>query len=244
MELAAIALVLFAYAAAGFVKGTTGLGFSTTALPLIVFATGHHEAMALVLAPSIASNIVVMVQVGGFGAALRRFWPLYLGLVPGLACGLWVLSRTSPTATAAVLGIVLILYGLWGLAQPHWRLPIRWNRPLAAPVGALTGLVNGVTGSQVFPILPFLLAFDLSAALFVQAINISFTLSSVIMAIGLSQIGLITTTVLTVSVVGLLPAWAALAAGGWVRRRLSEAAFRRAVLLVLLIIGVGLIVRA
>ena len=243
MDVVTIALALLAYAIAGFVKGTTGLGFSTTALPLIVVAAGHHEAMALVIVPSVASNIVVMVKAGNFGAALRRYWPLYLALLPGLVLGLWLLSGFSSATTAAILGFVLVLYGLWGLAQPHWRLPPRLEAPLNAPVGLLTGLVNGLTGSQVFPVLPFMLSLGLASDLFVQAINISFTLSSAVMALGLAQIGLFTLTALAVSAFGILPAWAGVAVGTRVRRRLSETAFRRAVLGVLLFLGVGLILR-
>ena len=38
------------------------------------------------------------------------------------------------------------------------RPPARW---LAAPTGVLTGTINGLTGSQVLPLMPYVLALDL-----------------------------------------------------------------------------------
>ena len=88
MENWAIALAIFGFFFAGFVKGTTGLGFSTTCLPFLVLALGLERAMPLVLIPSITSNILVMREVGNFGTAIKRFWPMYLATLPGLVIGL------------------------------------------------------------------------------------------------------------------------------------------------------------
>ena len=41
---------------AALVKGTTGLGFSTSALPFLTLAVGLERALPLVLVPSIASS--------------------------------------------------------------------------------------------------------------------------------------------------------------------------------------------
>ncbi len=73
---------------AALVKGVTGLGFSTTAMPLLTLAVGLERALPLVLMPSITSNILVMVDAGHFRASVRRFWPLYVALLPGIALGL------------------------------------------------------------------------------------------------------------------------------------------------------------
>jgi hypothetical protein len=105
------------------------------------------------------------------------------------------------------------------------------------PAGFLTGLVNGVTGSQIMPVLPYLMALDLDKDRFVQAINISFTLSTVVMAIGLAGLGLLTGGAGVVSIAGVAVVFAGVTLGTRLRAVLSPEAFRRAVLGLLLVLG-------
>ena len=51
--LLSVAAVVFL---AAFVKGVTGLGFSTTALPFLVLTIGLKETLPLLIIPSILSN--------------------------------------------------------------------------------------------------------------------------------------------------------------------------------------------
>ena len=60
----------------------------------------------------------------------------------------------------------------------------------------------------------------------------------------LSDHGLLTRSELLMSVLGLFPALAGVAAGGWVRRRISVAVFQKAVLGMLLVIGAKHLVSA
>ncbi len=108
-------------------------------------------------------------------------------------------------------------------------------------MGFATGLVNGITGSQVMPVLPFLLALRLDPKRFIQAINISFSLSSIVMAIGLSKLGLMTLETVWVSLAGLIPVYLGTKLGGIVRSRMDAESFRKLVLIMLVIFGMILI---
>ena len=110
--------------------------------------------------------------------------------------------------------------------------------------GFLTGAVNGITGSQVMPSMPYLMALHLDRNLFIQAINCSFTMSSLIMAVGLNHIGLFTAGTTIVSVVGVVLAFSGVRLGERIRHRLSPDAFRLALLAMLALMGGGLLVRA
>lgn len=94
------------------------------------------------------------------------------------------------------------------------------------------------------PILPFLLALDLNKEIFVQAINLSFTLSSIIILFLLSKIGLLEPSLLGISVVGILPVAVGINFGGRLRKRLPEDKFRTVVLLFLLVLSFSLIMRS
>lgn len=239
-----VVAILATYLLAATAKGVTGLGFSTTCLPFLAVTVGLKEALPLLIIPSVASNLVVMHGAGRFGETLARFWPMLLATVPGLVLGLWALALVDGREAGAVLGVVLVLWCAFSWARPDLRLPAGWERPLGPVSGFLTGTVNGITGSQVMPSMPYLMALHLDRNVFIQAINCSFTLSSLIMAVGLSRLGLFTTDGVIVSVIGTACAFSGLKLGEQVRHRLSPDAFRLAVLAMLAAMGVSLVVRA
>ncbi|RCK43475.1 hypothetical protein TH25_21550 [Thalassospira profundimaris] len=244
MSLETTIIVACAYFLAAFVKGATGLGFSTSALPVMTLGLGLKSAMPLVIIPSIVSNVIVMVQAGHFRETVRRFWPMFVATIPGLIVGLIILDRVNGLVAGAVLGVVLMSYGIITLGRPAIYIPNRLARRIAPFSGFLTGLVNGVTGSQVMPILPFFLSLRLDPKRFVQGVNISFTLSSLIMAAGLSRIGLMTWHSVLISLAGLIPVFLGVKAGSFVRARLDAETFRKLVLVMLILFGIILIGKA
>ena len=219
MDSQVVFVSLLAFFVSAFLKGITGLGFSTICLGLIASFIDLKVAIALVLIPSLSSNVLVMVQARRFGEAMRRFWLLFLSAMPGLAIGLWLLGTVHSTQARAVLGFVLFLYGLWGLSRADVALSRRAERWLTVPVGLTTGVVNGLTGSQVMPVLPYLLALRLHPDLFVQAINVSFTASTLVMFVGLGKLGLLSWPIAVVSAMGIAPVAVGIWLGGRIRRR-------------------------
>lgn len=241
MEITLPLLLVFLLAA--LLKGLTGLGFSTLALPLLVLFMEPKLAIALVVLPSLFSNLAVMRQTRRWREAMRRFWPLYLASVPGLLAGFLLLVEVDGAVSRRVLAIAMLAYAAWSLAGLQPLCSARTERWLAAPIGAVTGLVNGLTGSQVMPVLPYLLALRLDKDLLVMSINLSFTLSSLIMLGLLGGAGMLTPSVLSLAALGLPAVLLGVVLGGRLRRRLPETGFRRAVLVVLALIGVGLLAR-
>lgn len=240
-SLLTIACAAFFFAA--FSKGITGMGFATTCLPILALTMGLEVALPLVLVPSVASNIIVQIEVGHFRESIRRFWPLIISGMVGVVIGLMLLTWMETRLAAAVLGVVLIVYGLFALKTPNLKMAPRFEKPLAPVTGFITGIINGLTGSQLMPVLPYLMALHLDRERFVQAINCSFTSSSIVMAIGLSKIGLMNVETALVSAIGVIPVWIGLKLGGKIRRRLSPELFRKLVIYMLMVSGVLLLAR-
>ena len=236
-----LVLIALAYTVAALVKGTTGLGFSSVCVPLLVLVVGLPVALPLVIIPSLASNVQVIAGAGHVRACLARFWPLYVAGVAGIGTGLWILDGIDVVWAERILGAVLIAYVAVGRSALRLTMGATAQRRLAPAIGFATGTINGVTGSQVMPVLPYLLALRLDPDRFVTAINLSFTASSLAMAVGLSGLGLMTPVTAAVSAAGLVVVVAGIALGTRVRRRLSANGFRRAVLVVLLVVGLTLI---
>lgn len=243
MDTQTAAYVFLAFFAAAFLKGITGLGFSTICLPILSTFIDLKAAIPLVLIPSLASNVLVMAQAGRFKEALQRFWPLYISAIPGLVLGVSVLSSVKSSWSRAILGASLFAFALWSWRTQAFTLSTQAERRWSGPVGLITGVVNGITGSQVMPVLPFLLALQLHRDLFVQAINLSFTLSSLVMLMLLSRFGILSLDILGVAAVGILPVALGIFLGGKLRQRLPDDAFRKVVLVFLLVIGLSLMIR-
>lgn len=236
--------VLATYMFAATAKGVTGLGFSTTCLPILALVIGLKDALPLVIIPSICSNLVVMKQAGRFKETVLRFWPMLLSLLPGLALGLWILSLINGAQAGAVLGTILLLWCVFSVAKPDLRLPAAWERPLAPVSGGITGMINGVTGSQVIPVVPYLMMLHLDRNLFIQAVNCSFTLSSIVMALGLGRLGLFSVSDLVISALGTCVVFFGLRIGSVIRHRMPENLFRSSIIAMLFLMGVSLVLPA
>ena len=241
MPLETITIIACAYFVAAFVKGATGLGFSTSALPILALGVGLKTGMPLVIIPSLVSNSIIMAQAGHFRETVSRFWPMFLATIPGILIGLAVLEMVDSILAGAVLGLVLMNYGAITLFRHGKPLSDKLARALAPVSGFATGLINGITGSQVMPVLPFLLSMRLEPKKFLQAINISFSLSSIVMALGLSRLGLMTIETVWISLAGLVPVYLGTKLGTRVRDRMDAETFRKVVLIMLIIFGVILV---
>lgn len=237
------AFILTAYVVAGCIKGLTGIGFSTSCLPIMALRLDLRVAIPLVIVPSIVSNIVVMVQAGRFREAIDRFWPLYAASIPGILIGLTILISIDADVAKAILGLVLVSYSLWALRNRPCSLAKEWERNLKIPTGFCTGVVNGLTGSQVMPALPYFLSLNLGKKAFVQAINISFTLSSLIMLVGMNRLGHLSSDTFLTAVGGLVPVLLTVYLAGRLQNHLSGALHRKLVLTFLLVMGLVLLVK-
>ncbi len=238
-----LVVAFFAFFAAAFLKGLTGLGFMTICLGILALFIDLKVAIPLLFIPSLCSNILVMIQAGGFLVALRRFWPLYLSALPGLFAGLFLLGSRGDEVPKSILAVVMILYGMYGLRRGMFSLSSSTEKKYMIPVGVVSGFVNGATGSQIMPIMPYLLSLQMSKNLFVQTINCSFTLNTIIMILGLGKLGLVNQTGVFVSMIGVIPVFTGIYLGGRIRRKISDRRFRELVLILLIVLGGILLIR-
>lgn len=241
MDLQHLLIVLIAFFISSFLKGLTGLGFSTICLGLLAIFMDLKVAIPLVFIPSLISNILVMVQARHFVVSFKRFWLLYLSAVPGLLLGVWLLGNYSNHIPKAVLGTTMIMYSFWGLRNGVLRLSLAQEKRYRLPIGLLSGLVNGMTGSQIMPIMPYLLSLKINRKVFIQTINGAFTLNTLIMMLLLGKMGLLNTTVAGISAAGIVPVALGIYFGGRIQRRVSDDYFRNMVLLLLIVIGLTLL---
>jgi len=174
---------------------------------------------------------------------LRRLWPMMLGICVGTGCGPALPDEDASGVATMALGVVLALYALLGLTRVRWSLSRQPNALVAALVGAGTGLVTAATGVFVVPAVPYLQAIGLDAPGLVQALGLSFTVSTVALAASLAGNGHFRIAVAGASLLALAPAVAGMLLGQWLRQRASGAAFRFWFFLGLLALGCDLALR-
>lgn len=240
---AALGLAVGGLLLAGIVKGATGLGYATCALPFLVHAFGLETAMTLVLVPAMATNLAIALGGGHAGALARAYAPLYLAMLPGIAAGLWLLATVDRRIAVTLLGLSIIAYVGLSLARPNVCLKQSRATALQVPVGLVNGLLTGMTGSQVMPLVPYILAAERLPDRIVQAINLGVLLASAALLAGLATSGLARPETVALSVAAACPAVLGSWLGQRIRRAIAADRLRTAILLVLALAGLGLIVR-
>lgn len=237
-------LVLATFLLAGTVKGIIGLGLPTASLAILTAVIDLPTAMAMLLVPSLVTNLWQAGQGGNGLKLLRRLWPFLLCAGGSIWIGALALSRIDLDLLSALLGLLLALYALSSLAGLKLTLSAqrqRWAGPLT---GLVNGLLTGMTGSFVVPGVIYLNAIGLSRDQLLQAMGMLFALSTLALALALGQQRLLSGELLLISGAALLPAGAGMLLGQRIRRGISETAFRRLFLVSLLLLGAYIIATA
>lgn len=239
------AVIIFAvFLLAGGVKGLVGFGLPTVSLGLLTAAFDLTTAMVLLLAPSFVTN-VWQAAVGGHGRAiLARLWPFLVMATVTVWIGALVLARVGVAWLSALLGLLLVVYSVLNLAGVRIALAPgqeTWAGPL---VGAVNGVVTGMTGSFVVPGVLYLQAIGLARDTLVQAMGIFFTLSTVALALALRGNGVLDLSYGAWSAAALAPAALGMFAGRRIRGRLSEERFRQVLFIALSVLGGYIIARS
>ena len=86
---------------------------------------------------------------------------------------------------APSLGIALLVYASYALIAPALTVSPRFEPWLSPLIGLVTGVVTGITGVFVMPAVPYLQALNLDKDELVQALGLSFTISTIALAGGL-----------------------------------------------------------
>lgn len=234
-------LVLLTFLLAGAVKGVIGLGLPTIAMGLLGLAMSPAQAAALLIVPSTLTNVWQLASGGHLRGLLRRLWPMLAMIFIGTLAGSAWLGIGSGAWAARALGAALLLYALVGLWLPPFSLAPGQERWLGPLCGGLTGLITAATGVFVIPAVPYLGALDLDRDARVQALGLSFSVSTVALAIGLAGQDALGGEALGASVLVLLPALLGMLFGQWLRQRISAPLFKRCFFIGLALLGAHLL---
>lgn len=238
-----IAAITATFFLAGIVKGVTGMGLPTVAMGVLGALMSPVAAAALLIAPSFVTNVWQLVAGQHTLALIRRLWPMMVTIIFGTVAGSSLLTSSNHLATA-FLGAALVIYATYTLLARQLSVPVAIERWLSPIIGLITGVITGGAGVFVIPAVPYLQALRMEKDELIQALGLSFTISTVALAIGLAWRGAFQVDNLAISALAIVPALAGMWAGQAVRKIISPPLFRRGFLICLLLLGTELFLRS
>jgi uncharacterized protein len=238
-----ISLLFATFLAAGMVKGVSGMGLPTVAMGVLGAIMSPLAAAALLIIPSFVTNVWQMLAGRDTLRLIRRLWSMMLCIVIGTVLGTRLLVIVDPLWSRRALGLALIAYAMYALFSPTLSVPQRLQSWLSPVIGIATGLLAGVTGIFTIPAVPYVQSLGLQKDELVQALGLSFTVSTVGLAGGLWAQDAFRIDQLGLSLFAVIPALAGMCLGSMVRHKISPETFRRCFLLFLIVLGCELALR-
>ena len=235
-------LVMLTFLMAGTVKGMIGLGLPTVAMGMLGLAIAPAQAAALLIIPSIVTNAWQLAAGGQLRALIRRLWPMQLGIVCGTGFGMLWLGIDGGSGVVRALGAALLLYALSGLFLPTWQVASAREPWLGPLCGVVTGVITSATGVFVIPAVPYLQALGLGKNQLVQALGLSFGVSTLALAAGLYGRGSLGGGELNASLLALMPAMLGMWIGQLLRQRVSATLFKRVFFVGMALLGAHLLI--
>jgi hypothetical protein len=242
MEIFGIAAVAFMIA--GFVKGVVGFGFPIIALIVLTLSIGLLEALALVVIPTLITNLWQAYSGKYLRTILGRMWRYFLAAVVFIWFSADYLNVVDTDWLTMLLGTVLFFFALSRLFKFHFTVPLRYESVLAIPLGAVNGILTGLTGSFMVPSVLYMQAIGLRGDMLVQAMGIFFSISVFTLAVSLERNDLISAEQAQLSLLALIPSIIGLLVGRWTRRQIDEDRFQQIFLLAVLVLGGYIVFRS
>jgi uncharacterized protein len=141
-----LAAIAGAFLLAGFVKGVIGLGLPTVSIGLLGLVMTPAQAAAILVVPSLVTNVWQAAVGGALLALVRRLWPMLAGICIGTVVGVMLLPHDESGRATVWLGLALVIYAAFGLMKGHFVVPPGMETWLGLLMGAATGAITIATG--------------------------------------------------------------------------------------------------
>jgi uncharacterized membrane protein YfcA len=234
----------FTFLCAGMVKGIIGMGLPTVGIGLLGLVMPPVQAAAIMIIPSLVTNLWQLAAGPSFKILLRRFATMMIGISVGTFVGIGLLAGGSAHLASIALGSVLAVYGGIGLTQLRFSVGRDMEAWLSPLVGLITGILTGATGIFVVPAVPYFGSLGLDKEELIQTLGLSFTFSTIALGVALAVHGQFHSSVVGSSLLALFPALAGMLLGQRIRERLRPEIFRRWFFVSMVILGVYMVIRA
>ena len=235
-----LAVTAAVFLLAGFVKGAIGLGLPTVSIGLLGLLMSPAQAAAILVVPSLVTNVWQALAGGGVAALVRRRWPMLVGICVGTFIGAVLLPHDDTGRATVWLGVALALYAALGLVKVNFKVPRHTETWLGLVMGLRLAQPRWRPEFSSSPALPYVQSLQFDRDKLVQALGLSFTVSTITLALALAHAGEIRGSLAGPSLLALCSALVGMALGQLVRGRVRAETFRLWFFVGLLLLGAHL----
>jgi len=244
LTLTQIALITGILVLAGLTKGVLGVGLPLVAVPLLAQVVPVPLAIMTLAVSTVMSNGFQALQGGRLGPVFSRFWTLFVPLVAALFFGARLLVDLDERKLGLILGTVLILFTVLNRFPGIFQVTVRHERLISPLVGLVSGLLGGVSSFYGPPLLMYLVALKLPKDFFISAVSTALFLGALPLIVSLWIYGAMGRQEFILSALSVVPVFAGLLVGQAIQKRMPQEVFRKGLLVILLLTGASLILRA
>lgn len=230
---------------AGFVKGTVGF-----ALPMILIS-----GLGSFLDPDLAlAGVVVAALVTNLWQALRNgpvqavqsaavHWRYLAILLICLVLSAQIVTSMSDAVLFLCLGIPVTFFALLQIAGWRMRLSEKNQGKAEIGIGAFAGTLGGISGIWGPPTVTYLTALELRKDEQMRVQGVIYGVGAIFLTLAHLRSGVLNADTIVFGLILLVPSLMGIAVGFAMQDRMSQDAFKRATLAVLVIGGLNLIRR-
>ncbi|WP_163338984.1 sulfite exporter TauE/SafE family protein [Desulfopila sp. IMCC35008] len=209
------------------VHGTLGIGFPMIATPLLAMVTDVRTAVLILVLPTVTLNLVNVVQGGGWGKSIAKYWPLAVYGVIGSYLGTRLLILVPPETFRPLLAGAILLY----LNAEHLGVGFSWvnSHPRIGMIvfGMGAGLLGGMVNVMLPALVIFALEMELEKVVTIQVFNLCFLFGKLTQGLVFFQAGFFTVEVLKISLLLVILSVIVSPLAMSFRHRINEALYKR-----------------
>jgi len=216
------------------IRAAIGFGDALVAMPLLALVVGMQTATPLVA--FVASTIALTVLLSKWRAVdVKDAWRLILLSLIGIPFGLVLLKLAPEHLVKAIMGGLLIAYGLYSLIAP--RLPTIQNENSAYLFGFVAGVLGGAYNTNGPPVVMYGMLRRWPPEHFRATLQCYFLFTGLSILAGHGIAGLWTVSVLRLYLYSVPAILLAIYTGEKISRRIPKETFSRVVYVFLIAMG-------
>lgn len=240
MDGVVLGIFLFASFVGGLTSGLTGFAMGVVLSGIWLHILSPIQTTTLIVGYGLVTQSYAIWKLR-HALSWRNVAPFIIGGAVGVPIGTMLLTYINPAYLRPGVGALLVLYSIYSLARPALK-PLTSGVPTDVGVGILNGLLGGLTGLTGIIVTIWCqlggLPKDAQRTIF-QPVNLA---GIAMTAVSLSLAGTVTAETAKLYLLGLPLMLVGLWSGFKLYGKLDDAAFRKVILLLLLLSGLALIV--
>lgn len=236
-------LTSLAFFLGGVLKGILGIGLPLMVLSILGIFLSPTAVVALLVVPIVMSNLWQAFQHGLPPEGTRRLLPISLVFMLFTALGATLLASIEEALLFVSLGVIVIGFSLLNLRGMQLVISSRHEVWAGPCTGVIAGLLNGISTINGPPLVMYLMGIQLSRDDFVKSYGLIALFGSAPLALSYIGVGILGMREFIISTMAVVPVFLGMWAGQIARTHINKELFRKALLVVLIVLGANLIRR-